>query len=173
MKNSSPTPPTLKPTSQCVKILNFAPVSYWPKGLPGVSINNVQIAGFDQDLVLDHQIEKSRPDQIADLFTSLYSELSIDEINRLQKACQDLEWFPFALVAGHYQVKNNLVAQNDLSNLPWPGASQVKWTQQGDRAGIEIKIFVSNPTDLKKYLNSLNHVHDIMEKDSEKIWIKH
>jgi hypothetical protein len=173
MKNSSPVPPTLKPSSRCVNVWDFKPTSHWPKGLPGVSINNVQIAGFGQDLVLDHQINVLMPDQILELFTSLYSDLSVTELNRLHILSKDAAWFPFEKISQHYRVLADSKPSVELSNLPWPGASIVRWTQQGDQAGIEIKFFVSNPTDLKNNLKSLNQVHDILEKDSEKLWIKH
>jgi hypothetical protein len=53
-----------------------------------------------------------------------------------------------------------------MKELPWPGTTQARWTRQGDRAGIELKLFVSNPTDLKKYLQSLSVVQDLLEKES-------
>lgn len=51
------------------------------------------------------------------------------------------------------------------ASLPWPGTSQAKWTRMGDRGGIELKLFVSHPTDLKKYLQSLSRVQDLIEKE--------
>lgn len=53
-----------------------------------------------------------------------------------------------------------------MTSLPWPGASQAKWTRQGDRSGIELKLFVSQPSDLKKYLQSLSKVQDLLEKST-------
>lgn len=52
------------------------------------------------------------------------------------------------------------------ASLPWPGTSEAKWTRQGDRGGIELKLFVSQPSDLKKYLQSLSQVQALMEKKS-------
>jgi hypothetical protein len=51
-----------------------------------------------------------------------------------------------------------------IQDLPWPGSSKIRWVRQGDKAGIELKLFVSNPTDLKKYMQSLARVHEAMEQ---------
>jgi len=55
--------------------------------------------------------------------------------------------------------------EEKMTSLPWPGTSHAKWTRQGDRAGIELKLFVSQPSDLKKYLQSLSRVQDMLEKE--------
>ncbi len=61
--------------------------------------------------------------------------------------------------------KRDQLAEAQMTALPWPGTTQARWTRLGDRAGIELKLFVSQPSDLKKYLQSLNKVQDILEKD--------
>lgn len=61
--------------------------------------------------------------------------------------------------------KRDQMAEAQMTSLPWPGTTQARWTRQGDRAGIELKLFVSQPSDLKKYLQSLNKVQDLLEKD--------
>jgi hypothetical protein len=61
--------------------------------------------------------------------------------------------------------KRDQLAEAQMTALPWPGTTQARWTRQGDRAGIELKLFVSQPSDLKKYLQSLNKVQDLLEKD--------
>jgi hypothetical protein len=43
--------------------------------------------------------------------------------------------------------------------------SQAKWARHGNRGGIELKLFVSQPADLKNYLQSLSKVQDLLEKD--------
>lgn len=55
-------------------------------------------------------------------------------------------------------------AQENMKNLPWPGSSQARWTRYGDKSGIELKIFVSNPSDLKKHMQSLSRVQDLMDQ---------
>jgi hypothetical protein len=56
-------------------------------------------------------------------------------------------------------------AQSMMKKLPWPGSSQVRWTRQGDKSGIELKLFVSNPSDLKKYMQSLSQVEKMLNQD--------
>lgn len=59
--------------------------------------------------------------------------------------------------------------EGQMKKLPWPGTSQAKWVRHGDRAGIELKLFVSQPSDLKKYLVSLERVQTLLEQSpSEK-----
>lgn len=58
----------------------------------------------------------------------------------------------------------DLAAHDQMKNLPWPGSSQARWARYGDKSGIEIKIFVSNPSDLKKHMQSLSRVQDLMDQ---------
>lgn len=62
--------------------------------------------------------------------------------------------------------KRDQAQEEKMTSLPWPGTSHAKWTRQGDRAGIELKLFVSQPSDLKKYLQSLTRVQDLLDQDS-------
>ncbi len=51
-----------------------------------------------------------------------------------------------------------------LEKLPWPYGSKIKFERRGDRAGIELKLFVSSATDLTKILASLERVqHEIQQ----------
>jgi len=45
-----------------------------------------------------------------------------------------------------------------LENLPWPYGSKVKFERRGDRAGVELKLFISSDVDLTKILASLERV---------------
>lgn len=45
-----------------------------------------------------------------------------------------------------------------LENLPWPYGSKVKFERRGDRAGVELKLFISSEVDLTKILASLERV---------------
>ena len=60
--------------------------------------------------------------------------------------------------------KQDQEAQAQMASLPWPGTTEARWIRQGERSGIELKLFVSKPSDLKKYLQGLSHVQDLMEK---------
>jgi hypothetical protein len=55
-------------------------------------------------------------------------------------------------------------AEKQMKSLPWPGSSQARWVRQGDKSGIELKIFVSQPSDLKKYMQSLSKVQNLLEQ---------
>ncbi|MBC7420165.1 MAG: hypothetical protein H7328_05505 [Bdellovibrio sp.] len=51
-----------------------------------------------------------------------------------------------------------------LEKLPWPYGSKVKFERRGDRAGVELKLFVSSSTDLTKILASLERVQEEISK---------
>ena len=59
--------------------------------------------------------------------------------------------------------KRDQALRKQMGALPWPGASQARWSRQGDRGGIELKLFVSQASDLKKALSHLKKVQDLME----------
>lgn len=45
-----------------------------------------------------------------------------------------------------------------FESLPWPYGSKVKFERRGDRAGVELKLFISSEVDLTKILASLERV---------------
>ncbi|MFZ3229773.1 MAG: hypothetical protein WA160_06185 [Pseudobdellovibrio sp.] len=45
-----------------------------------------------------------------------------------------------------------------LENLPWPSQTKVKFERRGDRAGVEVKLFISSASDLTKIIASLERV---------------
>lgn len=53
--------------------------------------------------------------------------------------------------------------KNKFEKLPWPHGSKIKFERRGDRAGVELKIFLSSETDLTKALASLERVKDEMK----------
>lgn len=61
-------------------------------------------------------------------------------------------------------------SRDKMRELPWPGQSQVRWVRQGDRSGLELKLFVANPSDLRKSLLSLQKIQLLLEKNPENLW---
>jgi hypothetical protein len=57
------------------------------------------------------------------------------------------------------------VQKQKWAELPWPSLSQPRWIRRGDRSGIELKLFISHPHDLKKCLQSLSRIQELMEND--------
>ena len=45
-----------------------------------------------------------------------------------------------------------------LESLPWPYGSKVKFERRGDRAGVELKLFISSEVDLTKVISALERV---------------
>lgn len=50
-----------------------------------------------------------------------------------------------------------------LQNLPWPQGSKIKFERRGDRAGVEVKCFVSSTTDVKKLIAAFERVEAEMQ----------
>ncbi len=50
-----------------------------------------------------------------------------------------------------------------FEKLPWPYGSKVKFERRGDKFGAEVKLFISNPSDLTKILASLERVKQELE----------
>ncbi len=48
--------------------------------------------------------------------------------------------------------------KSKMESLPWPAGSKVKFERRGDRAGVELKLFVSSDVDLTKILAALERV---------------
>ncbi len=69
--------------------------------------------------------------------------------------------------------KQDELRKENLKSLNFSGSSQLRWARVGDKSGIEIKFFVSQPSDLQKHMNSLKLMQDEVEKNPHKIWTKH
>lgn len=50
------------------------------------------------------------------------------------------------------------ILKSKLQNLPWPQGSKLKFERRGDRAGVEIKIFVSSQSDVTKLIAAFERV---------------
>lgn len=48
--------------------------------------------------------------------------------------------------------------KSKLETLPWPYGSKVKFERRGDRAGVELKLFISSEVDLTKIMAALERV---------------
>jgi hypothetical protein len=54
-----------------------------------------------------------------------------------------------------------------IKSLPWQKNTTAKWSRSGDKSGLEIKFFVSQPSELKNQINSLTKIQEILEADNE------
>lgn len=50
------------------------------------------------------------------------------------------------------------IFKSKLVDLPWPYGSKVKFERRGDRAGVELKSFISSSADITKIIASLERV---------------
>lgn len=54
--------------------------------------------------------------------------------------------------------ERDTLAKTRLEKLPWPNGAKLKFERRGDRAGVELRLFISTPTDLTKVISSLERV---------------
>jgi hypothetical protein len=47
-----------------------------------------------------------------------------------------------------------------LESLPWPYGAKIKFERRGDRAGIELKLFITSTADLTKSISALERVKE-------------
>ncbi len=77
-----------------------------------------------------------------------------------------LEVYKKHLLSLRYPVTQN--RDEDLKKkyeqLPWPAGAKIKFERRGDRAGVELKLFISNPTDLTKAIAALERVQQELNK---------
>lgn len=276
---TSSRPPELRSISHCDTSLQFETLHHWPQGLPAVAINGVVVAGFEQDLVFDHQIDHARGTEISELIASIYPQMSFMEAAFFWRGAKKIPWLPLADLFEKWNMRLNeawmksaelalnlpigfqkwladkkvgagelLILSSDqhkhlepilhailtmncsrtqgiqalelfielslmqhlpetlvphaneiasgwierlkelrypqttrhdresamkLQGLPWPGQSQARWVRQGDRSGLELKLFVSNPSELKKSLNSLQKIQELLDDEPQVLWPKH
>ena len=92
-------------------------------------------------------------EQITDLILMGHSE-------ELFANCQNLESFKNHLRSLRYPMtsKKDDELKSKMEALPWPYGSKVKFERRGDRAGVELKLFISSEVDLTKILASLERV---------------
>ncbi|MCE3009711.1 MAG: hypothetical protein LW875_03765 [Proteobacteria bacterium] len=91
-----------------------------------------------------------------------FADLKLDSI---QSRDQIESWMSFLRDLRYPQTQTrDREVQAYFKSLPWPGSSQTRWVRQGDKSGLEIKLFVAQPSDLKRYLQSLNKVQEQLEK---------
>ncbi|OFZ29026.1 MAG: hypothetical protein A2622_13110 [Bdellovibrionales bacterium RIFCSPHIGHO2_01_FULL_40_29] len=50
------------------------------------------------------------------------------------------------------------VLKHKFTEMPWPQGAKVKFERRGDRAGVEVRFFVSSATDITKLIAALERV---------------
>ncbi len=123
-------------------------------------------------IFIERNLSRSLSVQALELYVELLL-LGTVEAEILPRPQEDSDlWLKRLRVLRYPQsAKADELAGAQLKDLPWPGTSTARWTRQGDKAGIELKLFVANPMDLKKYVQSLALVSEAMEKEGP--WKKH
>lgn len=54
-----------------------------------------------------------------------------------------------------------------LEKLPWPAGAKTKFERRGDRAGMELKMFITSEADLIKVISSLERVKEKINESSD------
>lgn len=54
------------------------------------------------------------------------------------------------------------ILKNKMQSWPWPAGAKIKFERRGDRAGVELKFFISSSVDVKKLSAALERVQQEM-----------
>jgi hypothetical protein len=79
----------------------------------------------------------------------------LENSNDLQSWKNSLKSFRYPQSAASDQT-----LKTKLESLSWPHGSKVKFERRGDRAGIELKVFITGNTDLAKIISSLERIKE-------------
>lgn len=65
-------------------------------------------------------------------------------------------------------------AEQKIRTFSWPPKSEVRWSRRGDRSGVELKFFFSNPQELKINTLRLEKIAQDLENNTqwEELWSK-
>lgn len=160
-------------TKSSVGLQKFAAEKRWSVGdfSPLLSAQALKLEPL-YHVFIERNLSRSISVQVLELFVELLL-MGTNESEILPRPQEDSDlWMKRLKVLRYPQsAKADELAGLQIKDLPWPGTSTARWTRQGDKAGIELKLFVSNPMDLKKYIQSLALVSEAMEKEGP--WKKH
>lgn len=97
--------------------------------------------------------------QILELCTEL---MLINSETKILQNCENLISWKSALKQLRYPqtTQSDAVLKEKLESLSWPYGSKIKFERRGDRAGIELKLFISSSSDLTKVISSLERVKE-------------
>lgn len=119
-------------------------LSLWIKGLYHCSLLNLT---FSETL------------QTMELFTDLllmgHNEILFEKSQNRDQWKNHLHQLRYPMTA---EVDQQL--KQKLENLPWPVGAKIKFERRGDRAGVEVKMFISSSADLTKVISSLERVKE-------------
>lgn len=57
-----------------------------------------------------------------------------------------------------------------VETLAWPKYTEAKWIRQGDQAGLELKLFVTNKAELNRSISSLEQIQNLLKNDAAELW---
>lgn len=99
-------------------------------------------------------------EQLTDLILMGHNEELFNEQHRWASWQQQIHRLRFPFTG-----KRDEELKKKYEQLPWPAGAKVKFERRGDRAGIEVRLFISNQADLIKILASLERVQKELRWD--------
>lgn len=60
--------------------------------------------------------------------------------------------------------------ENILNTKRWPQNTEARWLRQGDRSGLELKIFITGVNARDKYENTLLHLQKFLDEQTQDLW---
>lgn len=111
---------------------------------------------------LADQMATMRPSQTLGLeFLELVVDIiSLKKENLIDRNFSDFDSWKKHLYSLRFPqtVARDQVLKEKLEQLSWPTQSKIKFERRGDRAGVELKTFITSSLDLKKLIAELERV---------------
>ncbi len=125
------------------------------------------LAPINEDLIHLHTIGVSR--SLGSQILELLIECFLLDPNgaKTSAAHNGDEWLSQLKIKRYPQTyKSDLEKQQKMMSLPLPKDFQTRWQRQGDRSGLEVRFFISQEQELKKYSQLLQQTLENMSDKS-------
>lgn len=105
------------------------------------------------------QLSRSQGAQIVELVSECVL-LKTDSSLWTKNSTSAADWVQSLNSTRYPQTQNRDSERQNKLLLGWPKSFSTRWLRQGDRAGVEVKFFVSSKRELAEKISSLHRVHE-------------
>lgn len=92
-------------------------------------------------------------------YTTAHQQVIFEQTTSVASWIQNLTALRYPLTT-----RRDTDLEKKMLSLPWPYGSKVKFERRGDRAGVELKMFITSEADLVKAVAALERVQTELQK---------
>ena len=137
------------------------------------AVSNLNILNSFWKSLITSSLSKTDATRALELFVELTLMEFPDESINLKTNESANDWLK-RLHETRYPISTTQDAQAEqlVKKVHWPLRSEARWLRKGDLSGIELKIFFTHPTELKKALIKLDQVNQDLQNETqfEDLW---